>query len=483
MVIIMDIKQINEFLWEIKRDENIGMNVPVRVYANNKIMESMKKDRTLSQAMNAASLPGIVKNMLIMPDGHEGYGSPIGGVAAFDANNGIISPGFVGFDIGCGVRLIKTNLTLKEIKPNLSKIMDALFKNVPSGVGSKININITEKDLDNVARYGVEYLIEKDFAIDDDLDKIEEHGRIKDADPDHVSDLAKKRGLHQLGTLGAGNHFLELQIVEHIFDEKVAKIFGLFEGQVVIMLHSGSRGYGHQICSDSLRELVEYSKKENIELKDPELAYAKVGSKEAEKYWHSMNSAINFSFSNRQIMTYFIRKSFGDVLGKSWDSLGMELVYDLSHNIAKLEEHNVDGKKMKVYVHRKGATRAFGPGREEITKEYRSIGQPVLIPGSMGTASYILVGRKESMEETFGSSCHGAGRVMSRHQAIREIPASKTLGDMERRNIEVRVRSKKLISEEAEWAYKNVDDVVVSIAGAKISDIVAKMKPIGVTKG
>ena len=479
----MNLKQLNDYLWEIEKDESIGMNVPVKIYASNEIMEFMKRDRTLSQAMNAATLPGIVKNMLLMPDGHEGYGSPIGGVAAFDADDGIISPGFVGFDIGCGVRLIKTNLTSKDIKPHLNQIMDALFKNVPSGVGSKINLNITQKEFERIAMEGVPYLIEKGYATKEDAERMEENGFMKDAEIDHVSDLAKKRGLHEVGTLGAGNHFLEVQTVEHIFDEKVAKQFGLFEDQVVIMLHSGSRGYGHQICSDSLRELVDYSKREHINLKDPELAYAKLGSKEAERYWSAMCSAINFAFANRQVMTHFIRKSFEDVMKKSYDELGMELVYDLSHNIAKLEEHNVDGRRVKVYVHRKGATRAFGPGREEISKIYRSIGQPVLIPGSMGTSSYILVGRKESMEETFGSSCHGAGRVMSRHQAINEIPSSKTLGDMKKKNIEVRVRSKKLISEEAEWAYKNVDNVVDTIAKAKISDIVAKFKPIGVTKG
>jgi tRNA-splicing ligase RtcB len=482
-VIKVNLKQLNDYLWEIEKDTSIGMNVPVKIYANNEIMEFMKKDRTLSQAINASTLPGILKNMLLMPDGHEGYGAPIGGVAAFDAENGIISPGFVGFDIGCGVRLIRTNLTYEEIKPNLSKIMDALFKNVPSGVGSKINLNITLKELERITREGVSYLIEKGYATEEDTERIEENGCMKDANPDYVSELAKKRGLHEVGTLGAGNHFLEVQKVEHIFDEKIAKKFGLLNNQVVIMLHSGSRGYGHQICSDSLRELVDYSKKNNIVLKDPELAYAEIGSKEAERYWGAMCSAINFAFVNRQVMTHFIRKSFEEVIKKSYDELGMDLVYDLSHNIAKLEEHNIDGRKIKAYIHRKGATRAFGPGRNEITKIYRNIGQPVLIPGSMGTASYVLVGREESMKETFGSSCHGAGRTMSRHQAINDIPTAKTLGDMKEKHIEVRVRNKKLISEEAEWAYKNVDNVVTTIAGAKISDIVAKLKPLGVTKG
>ncbi|MCL4379762.1 MAG: RtcB family protein [Candidatus Marsarchaeota archaeon] len=474
-------EKIHDYLWEIPKEGD--MAVPVRVYANKALIENMKKDRTLMQARNAARLPSITKNMLVMPDGHEGYGSPIGGVAAFDANSGIISPGFVGFDINCGIRVIKTNLTEKETRPVLGSLMDAMFRNVPSGVGSESKLGFTQKDLDRIATNGVGYILEKGYGFADDAERTEEGGCIEGAMTGKVSELAKQRGIKQLGTLGAGNHFAEVQKVAEIKDEGIAKAFGLFEGQVVVMLHSGSRGYGHQVCSDYLKVLADYQKRNGIVMPDPELAYAHVASKEADDYLGAMRAAVNFAFVNRQIMMHFIRKSFADTFKKSADELGMELLYDLSHNIAKLEEHDVDGKRMKLYVHRKGATRAFGPGRKEITRIYRDYGQPVLIPGSMGTASYVLAGREESMTETFGSSCHGAGRVMSRHQALREIPSSKTFSAMKSKNIEVRVRSRKLVSEEAEWAYKNVDDVVATIESAKISKIVARMVPMGVAKG
>jgi tRNA-splicing ligase RtcB (3'-phosphate/5'-hydroxy nucleic acid ligase) len=476
-------KKINDFVWEIGKEENPTMNVPIHIYANEKIMQAMGKDRTLKQAMNAASLPSIVKHMLVMPDGHEGYGFPVGGVAAFPADDGIISPGSVGYDINCGVRLIKTNLTADEIKPKLSRLMDVLMKNVPSGVGSKINLGFTPKDLEKVATEGVKYIVEKGFGFKEDVDHIEEYGTIAGADFSQVSTLAKKRGVPQMGTLGAGNHFVEVQRIDEIFDAKIAKGYGLEKGDVTILIHSGSRGFGHQICSDYLRTFSEYQQKNNIKLPDPELSYAFVQSKEAQSYLGAMRCAVNYAFTNRQIMTNSIRKSFEEVFEKSSDSLGMELLYDVAHNIAKLEEHDVDGNRMKLYVHRKGATRAFGPGRDDIPKKYKHLGQPVLIPGSMGSASYVLAGREEAMTETFGSSCHGSGRVMSRHQAIRDIPTSRTLGDLKTKGIEIRVRDKKLISEEAEWAYKDVNEVVQSIAGAKISNIVAKLVPLGVAKG
>ncbi len=479
----INLKKLSGFLWEVEKDESNGMNVPVHVYANENIANSIKKDRTLMQAVNATTLPSIVNAMLVMPDGHEGYGFPVGGVAAFDASSGIISPGAIGFDINCGVRLIKTNLDATELAPKLKTLMDRLFSNVPSGVGSKIKLGFTNADLEKVATEGVGYIIGKGFGFKDDAERIEEYGCIQGADPDKVSKMAKSRGVQQLGTLGAGNHFLEVQKVNKILDAKLASAFGLQENQIVIMVHSGSRGYGHQVCSDYLRVLGEYQASHNIKLADPELSYADIGSKEADDYLAAMRSAVNFAFVNRQIMTNSIRKSFEETFAKSADSLGMEIVYDVAHNIAKLEEHNVNGKRMKLYVHRKGATRAFGPGSPELPKIYRDFGQPVIIPGSMGTASYVLAGRAEAMDETFGSSCHGSGRLMSRHQAIRDIPASKTLGDLRTKKIEVRVRSTKLISEEAEWAYKDVDEVVRSIAGAKISNIVARLVPLGVTKG
>ncbi|MEM3875577.1 MAG: RtcB family protein, partial [Candidatus Micrarchaeaceae archaeon] len=321
----MNIKKLNEFIWEI--DKENGMNFPIKIYANQEIMNTMQKDRTLMQAANVAKLPSIVKNMIIMPDGHEGYGFPVGGVAAFDAENGIISPGAVGFDINCGVRLIKTNLSIEDVKPRINSLMDSLFKNIPSGVGSKINMGFTKSDLEKIALEGVEYIIKKGYGIDQDLERIEENGCIKNADPDKVSNLANERGKQQLGTLGAGNHFLEVQKVGKIFDKSIADRLGLYENQVVVMLHSGSRGYGHQVCSDYLKTLSDYQRQNNIALPDPELAYAFIGSKEADNYQGAMFSAVNFAFANRQIMTNSIRKSFEQVFGKSSDALGMELLY------------------------------------------------------------------------------------------------------------------------------------------------------------
>lgn len=475
------IERVRDFVWEIPKSGD--MRVPVRIYGNDAIKESIGRDRTLSQAINASSLPGIVKRMCIMPDGHEGYGFPVGGVAAFDADEGIISPGAIGFDINCGVRLIKTNMDYASVKRHLPKLMDNLFKNVPSGVGSKSKLGFTERDISRVTEEGAQYLIEKGYGFADDSEFIEERGGMEGVDNRNVSSLAKRRGFNQLGTLGAGNHFLEVQRVERVIGEGAAKAFGLFEDQVVVMVHTGSRGYGHQICSDYVAKLMDYQKANGITLSDPQLSYVHTNTPEAEEYLSAMRSAVNFAFANRQIITTQIRRSFEETFGRSADSMGMGILYDIAHNIAKLEEHRVDGKRAKLYVHRKGATRAFGPSRPEIPKAYRSHGQPVIIPGSMGTASYVLSGRDESSEESFGSSCHGSGRRMSRHQAIRDIPASKTISDLNEKGIEFRVRSRKLISEEAIWAYKDVDDVVASVAGAKISDIVARMVPLGVAKG
>ena len=477
------LKKVSDVKFVIEKDESRGMNTNVVLYSKDEMLNTVKKDKTIQQALNATTLPGIVGNVMLMPDMHEGYGFPVGGVVAFDANNGIISPGAIGFDINCGVRLIKTNLTEKEVRPKLKQLMDKLFVNVPSGVGSKINLGFSNADLKKVAEEGAEYVVSKGFGFKDDLDSIEENGHMQRADLSKVSNMAKSRGINELGTLGAGNHFLEVQKVEKIFDEERANKYGLFEGQIVVMVHTGSRGFGHQICSDYLKVLVEYQRKNNIKIVDPELSYAKIGSKEADDYLDAMGCAVNYAFANRQIITNSIRKSFEEIFNKSADALGMEILYDVAHNIAKLEEHIFENKKVKVYVHRKGATRAFAKGREEIPKKYRSIGQPVLIPGSMGTASYVLAGLDGAMNETFGSTCHGSGRVMSRHQAVREIPASKTFGSLESKNIEIRVRTKKLISEEAEWAYKNVDSVVEVVERAGLSKIVARNVPIGVAKG
>ena len=477
------IDRISDFEWDINPDNYKGSGNGVRIFANDYIISHMHKDRTLKQAINASELPTMVGKMLVMPDGHEGYGFPVGGVAAFPVNNGIISPGSIGFDINCGVRLIRTNLDYDEVKPRLDKLMDTLFENVPSGVGSKAKKGFTRSELEKVAMEGAAQAVSQGFGTVNDLERLEENGHMEGADPSKVSDMAKKRGLQQLGTLGAGNHFLEVQKVERLLDKRVAEAYGLYEGQTVIMLHTGSRGYGHQVCSDYLKELNDYNARNNIRLADPELSYAYTGSKEADNYIKAMKCAVNFAFANRQVMTDSIRKSFEQVFMKSWDSLGMDIVYDVAHNIAKEEEHVFEGKRMKLIVHRKGATRAFSAGRKEIPKIYREYGQPVLIPGSMGTASYVLAGMDGAMEKSFGSSCHGSGRLMSRHQAIREIPASRTLGSMHDKHIEIRVRDRKLVSEESELAYKNVDDVVASVEGAGITKIVAKLVPLGVAKG
>ncbi len=354
---------------------------------------------------------------------------------------------------------------------------------MPSGVGSKRNIGLTPSDLEKVAEEGVPYIIRKGFGIMEDIESIEENGAMVGADFSKVSKEAKTRGLHELGTLGAGNHFLEVQKVENILDEKIAKAYGLRQGQIVIMVHTGSRGFGHQICSDYLRSLVDYQRKNNIKLVDPELSYAHVGSKEAEDYLGAMRSAVNYAFTNKQIITDSIRTSFQNVFNKSADALEMDVLYDLSHNIVKLEEHEVDGKKRAVYVHRKGATRAFSKGRDEVPKKYRAVGQPVLIPGSMGTASYVLCGAEGAMKETFGSACHGAGRVMSRHQAIREIPAERTFESLKKKNIEIRIRTRKLVSEEAEWTYKDIDDVVKVVKDTGIAIPVSRNIPVAVIKG
>ncbi len=347
---------------------------------------------------------------------------------AFDSESGIISPGAVGYDINCGIRLIKTNLTEKELRPKLNPLLDALFKNVPSGVGSRLKTGLTLNDLEKTAMEGVGYALEKGYGVAEDLERAEENGAMTGADFSKVSKEAKTRGIDELGTLGAGNHFLEVQKVESVLDAKTAKAYGLFEGQMVVMVHCGSRGFGHQICSDYLRSLVGYQAKNDIQLVDRELSYARIGDAEADDYLSAMKCAVNYAFANRQMITHAVRKSFEAVFGKSADALGMDVLYDVAHNIAKLEEHTVEGKRVKVYVHRKGATRAFAKGREEVPREFRGTGQPVLIPGSMGTASYVLCGLEGAMRETFGTTCHGSGRVMSRSQALREIPGEQDSG-------------------------------------------------------
>jgi tRNA-splicing ligase RtcB len=480
---VVDLREISDVKFEIDMDKSIGMTSNVVAYTTEKMLEKIKTDRTLQQAVNASELPGIVGDVLLMPDAHEGYGFPVGGVVAFDSETGIISPGAVGYDINCGIRLIKTNLTEDDVKPKLNALLDSMFKNVPSGVGSRLRTGMSQADLERIAVDGVRYAFEKGYGAEEDLKRVEEDGVMDGADFSKVSDDAKKRGIDELGTLGAGNHFLEVQRIDSIFDEKTAKAYGLFKGQIVVMVHCGSRGFGHQICSDYLRSLVGYQARNNIRLVDRELSYARIGDREADDYLSAMKCAVNYAFANRHMITHAVRKSFESVFGKSSDALGMDVLYDVAHNIAKLEEHSVAGKRTKVYVHRKGATRAFAKGRREVPEEYRGTGQPVLIPGSMGTASYVLCGLEGAMRDTFGTTCHGSGRVMSRSQALREITVSRTLESLKSKGIALRVRSQKLISEESEWVYKDVDEVVGVVAKAGISNIVSRNLPIGVIKG
>ncbi|MEK6979705.1 MAG: RtcB family protein [Candidatus Micrarchaeota archaeon] len=475
------LKKIDNAIWMMEQHDT--MKVPAYIFANDNLIGKMQTDRTLLQLKNVASLEGIVKSAMVMPDGHEGYGFPIGGVAAFDAETGVVSPGGIGYDINCGVRLLKTTLTESDVRPKIKEICDKLFINVPSGVGSEGRIRISHDELDDAVIRGVGWAIEKGYGTEEDKQHTEEYGCIPDANPKIVTPTAKKRGKSQFGTLGAGNHFLEIQVVDKILNPVAAKAFGLHEGQITVMIHCGSRGYGHQICTDNLGSMLGLAQKMNLWLPDKELVYAPLNTPEAKNYMDGMRCAVNFAFTNRHIIAHWTRETFGQVFGKSVGD-NMPLLYDVAHNIAKFEEHNVDGKRRKLIVHRKGATRAFPAGREELPPVYRSIGQPVLIPGSMGTSSYILVGNQKGLDVSWGTTCHGAGRAMSRGDAIRKyIGANLTKDLWDNKSIYIRATEPKVVAEEAPDAYKNVDDVVESVASAGISDIVAKLRPIGVVKG
>jgi tRNA-splicing ligase RtcB len=454
------------------------------IYADAKMIELVKKDNAPEQVANVATMPGIVGSSMAMPDIHWGYGFPIGGVAAMDTENGVLSPGGVGFDINCGVRLVHTNLTEADVKSKVKALVDSIFENVPSGLGSKGKVRLNSSDLDKVLNTGSEWAVENGYGWEKDLARTEESGRMKNADSNAVSQKAKQRGAPQLGSLGAGNHFLEIQRVEEIFDQRIAKAYGINNvGQVMVMIHTGSRGAGHQIATDYLRDMEAAVHKYNIRLPDKQLACAPANSKEAQDYFKAMACGANFAWANRQLILHWVRESFEKVMGRSAEEMQMDLVYDVCHNIAKLEEHEFEGKRRKVYVHRKGATRAFGPGHPDVTPEYRDFGQPVLIPGDMGTASYVLAGTEKAMKESFGSTCHGAGRIMSRNEAIRRFRADQIKADMNRDGIYVRAASREVLTEEAPMAYKRVDDVVKVVHGAGISLLVAKLKPLGVMKG
>ena len=480
----IQMKKIDENIWEIPQSFIPGMNVPGRVYADEKLLEKMKLDRTLIQCANVAHLPGIYKWSITLPDGHEGYGFPIGGVAATDYEKGVVSPGGVGYDINCGTRLLQTNLTEKEIRPILPTLLDTLFKYIPSGLGSRGQIKVSHVELEKVLSDGVEWAIDRGYGWSEDATKCEEEGCMESADPSKVSQTAKSRGTPQLGSLGSGNHFLEIEKVDEIVDEKAAKVFGIEKvGQILVFIHTGSRGLGHQVCSDYLRVMDNAVKKYKINLPDRELACAPGKSREAEDYLPAMASACNFAWSNRQMITHWIRQAFEKVLNQPVDSIGLKLIYDIAHNIAKIEEHQVDGRRVKVYVHRKGATRAFPPGHNAVPSSYREVGQPVLIPGSMGTASWVLVGTEKAMELSFGSTAHGAGRNLSRSAAKRRYWGEDVKKDLEKKGVLVKAASMSVVSEEAPGAYKDVDNVTNVSHNVGIATKVARLVPIGVTKG
>ncbi len=476
-------KKIGENQYQIDADSNLGMKVPVRIYADEPLLQKMLSDRTIMQAQNVSCIPGIVGQSIVLPDGHEGYGFPVGGVAAMDAEEGMISPGGVGYDINCGVRLLRTNLTEQVVRSKLKELVNDLFSSIPSGVGSKGAVRLSPSELDEVLVRGVSWAIDNGYGSTNDSDVCEENGQIPNADPNKVSDKARKRGAPQLGSLGSGNHFLEVQKVTEIHDEEAANRMGIKEGTITVLIHCGSRGFGHQVCSDYLRVAEQAMAKYDIKLPDRELACVPNNSEEGESYRKAMFAALNFAWSNRQMITHWTRKSFERVFNQTESDLDMKLVYDVAHNIAKIEKHKVDGKERKVVVHRKGATRAFPANRDEIPLKYRDLGQPVLVPGSMGTASWILLGQPNSMDLSFGSTAHGAGRTMSRTKARRnynEIDVKKSLND---KGIFIKALTRDGIVEETPQAYKDVDAVVNVSHNLGIATKVAKLVPIGVIKG
>lgn len=481
--ILKTITQSSIVSWDIPPTYKKGMLVPARIYATEKLLKAMDAG-VFEQVTNVACLPGIQKAAFCMPDGHWGYGFPIGGVAAMDAEEGVISPGGVGFDINCGMRALITNLTYKDVQPKLRELVDLLFKRVPSGVGGKGFVKVTKGQFDDIVTTGPKWCIEQGMGWEEDLEKTEENGCIAGANPDKISEKAIQRGIGQLGTLGSGNHYLEIQTAANIFDTKVAKRFGITEeNQIVVMVHCGSRGFGHQVATDYLKSFLEVMPKYGIVIRDKELACAPYRSDEGQNYYQAMACAANMAFTNRQVIAHRIRECFSTVFKRSAEDLGMHQVYDVAHNIPKVEDHKVDGKWKKLVVHRKGATRCFGPGEKEVPKVYEDVGQPVIIGGSMETGSYLLVGMKNARDETFGSTAHGSGRTMSRTQAKHEIRGDALQKDMEKRGIYVKSASMSGLAEEAGFAYKDISEVVDTMEKAGVSKKVVALRPIGNVKG
>jgi tRNA-splicing ligase RtcB len=478
------LNKIDDYRWEIPTSYKPGMAVPGLIFASESMLTHILEENAFQQVANVAFLPGIVGHSLAMPDIHWGYGFPIGGVAATRIKDGVVSPGGVGFDINCGVRLLRTNLTENEVRPKIEQLVNELFLNVPSGLGSEGKVRVSQKELDEVAVRGSRWAVEKGYGNAEDVIVTEESGCMKGANPDKVSARAKKRGIPQLGTLGSGNHFLEVEVVDELYDRQAARAMGIEDlGQVLILIHTGSRGFGHQICTDYVELLGQAVQKYNISLPDRQLACAPLSSPEGQDYLAAMACAANYAWANRQFIVHWVREACLKVFGKSEAELGMRQIYDVCHNIAKVEEYTLDGKKERLCVHRKGATRAFPAGHPDVPDIYRSLGQPVLIPGDMGRFSYVAVGTEAAMKETFGSTCHGAGRVKSRAAAKRSLRGSDVARGLAERGITVKAGSMASLAEEASEAYKDVSEVVEVTHNAGISRKVARAKPMGVVKG
>ena len=478
------LERVDETCWRIPKSYKQGMRVDGLIFASEALLEQIKKDQAPDQVANVAFLPGIQHASLAMPDIHWGYGFCIGGVCATDPDEGgVISPGGVGYDVNCGVRLVRSNLFYRDVKPHVRTLIDELFRNVPTGVGRTGRYKFDRKELGHLLGEGPRYLLNRGLGSPRDIEYTEAEGRLDGADPSVVSDLALNRGAEQCGTLGSGNHFLEVQVVDHVFDEAAAQVMGLEKDMVVVLIHSGSRGLGYQVCDDALAQLRKAPEKYGIPLPDRQLACAPADSPEGRRYIAAMRSAANFAWCNRQLLMQQAREAFAAVFGRPWQELQMNLVYDVCHNIAKLEEHTVGGRRKRVWVHRKGATRAFPPGHPEVPAMYRKTGQPVIIPGDMGRASWVLAGEQGSMDKTFGTTCHGAGRAMSRTAAVKDAAGRRIDKELEARGVIARAQSRKGLAEEQPRAYKNVDDVVDVVDRAGLSRKVARLRPIGVIKG
>lgn len=478
------LKRIDECRWEIPRDYDPGMRVPGMIFADEKLLSKIRGDQSLKQVANVAHLPGIVRYSLAMPDIHWGYGFPIGGVAATDPESGgVISPGGIGFDINCGVRLVRTNLTEGDVRPRLRELVQQLFNHVPCGVGQSGMIRVGREEGRKLLVQGAAWSVKQGYGGAEDLEHTEARGCLEGADPDAVSSRAYERGHDQLGTLGSGNHFLEVEVIDKVFDDPAATVFGLREGQITVMIHSGSRGFGYQICDDYLEVTRRALEKYGIKVPDVQLACAPVNSPEGQRYLGAMRAAANYAWNNRQCLMHLARQVFEKFFGRSWQDLGMSLVYDVAHNIAKMERYKVNGKEKMLCVHRKGATRAFGPGHPELPRDYQKIGQPVIIPGDMGRNSYVLAGTEQAAGESFNSSCHGAGRAMSRAAAIRDARGRSIERELEQKGIIVIGRGRKGVAEEQPAAYKDVNEVVDVVHRAGIAKKVARMRPVGVIKG